>query len=38
MEEEMGDVTEEFQGSRVEVMTKEDVKVWNPKFKLDDFK
>ena len=34
MEEQMGDVKEEFQGSRVDVMTREDVNKWNPKFKL----
>ncbi len=38
MEEQMGDVKEEFQGSRVDVMTKEDVNTWNPKFKLTNLK
>ena len=38
MEEQIGDVTEEFQGNQVDVMTREDVKTWNPKFKLADLK
>ncbi len=34
MEETMGDVKDEFQGSRVDVITSRDVDKWQPKFKL----
>jgi len=34
MEEQMGDIKEEFQGGRVDVMTQKDVSKWKPKFKL----
>lgn len=34
MEETMGEVNSEFQGSRVDVMTKDDVENWNPAFIL----
>ena len=34
MEETMGEVTGEFQGSRVEMLTSRDVEKWNPKWRL----
>jgi cobaltochelatase CobN len=34
MEENIGEVIEEFQGSKVEVMTADDVEKWQPKWKL----
>jgi len=35
MEETMGEVTEEFQGAKVDVMTDKDVEKWQPKWKID---
>jgi len=35
MEETMGEVTEEFQGAKVDVMTAKDVEKWQPKWKID---
>jgi cobaltochelatase CobN len=34
MEESMGDVTDEFQGNKVEVLTSDDVENWNYKWRL----
>ncbi|WP_419655726.1 cobaltochelatase subunit CobN [Desulfosarcina variabilis] len=35
MEEAMGEVTEAFQGAKVDVMTAKDVEKWQPKWKID---
>nr|WP_320012536.1 cobaltochelatase subunit CobN [uncultured Desulfobulbus sp.] len=35
MEEQIGEVREEFQGSKVEVMTAADVEKWQPKWKIE---
>ena len=35
MEETMGEVTDEFQGNKVEVLTAEDVEQWKPEWKLN---
>lgn len=38
MEEIMGDVTEEFQGAKVDVLTADDVEKWRPEWRLADQK
>ena len=38
MEETMGEVTEEFQGAKVDVMTDKDVEKWQPKWKIDSMR
>ena len=35
MEEQIGEVSEEFQGSKVEVMTAADVEKWQPKWRMN---